>query len=147
MASGPARGRCTEALRLRGLCWQIRLMVRSGRAQLNDVIPVLPARDVGQAINFYVDRLGFEPVFQDAATRPQYAGVRRGAVEVHLQFQFERDFEVGSAGQCMLRLYVDNPELLFEEYKDKGVFHDDTQMRDTPGALESSPSGISTTTD
>jgi len=107
-------------------------MIRSGRAQLADVIPVLPARDVGEAVVFYVDRLGFERVFQDDGQNPQYAGIRRGAVEVHLQFQFEHDFEAGSAGQCMLRLYVDNPDLLFDEYKDKGVFHAGTQITNTP---------------
>ncbi len=107
-------------------------MIRRGRAQLTDAIPVLPARNVAEAVNFYVDRLAFEPAFQDDADRPQYAGVRRGAVELHLQFQFERDFEAGSAGQCMLRLYVDNPDLLFDEYKDKAVFHEGTQLRNTP---------------
>jgi len=63
------------------------------RAELSDVIPVLPARDVREAIRFYVDRLGFELSFQDAHDRPQYAGVRRGSVELHLQFQFERDLK------------------------------------------------------
>jgi catechol 2,3-dioxygenase-like lactoylglutathione lyase family enzyme len=106
-------------------------MVRRGRAQLDDVIPVLPARDVTEAVRFYVDRLGFELVFQDSEERPQYAGLRRGAVELHLQFQFESDFEAGSAGQCMLRLVVDNPDLLFAEYKEKGVFHEGTQLGDT----------------
>jgi uncharacterized glyoxalase superfamily protein PhnB len=106
-------------------------VIRRGRAQLADVIPVLPARDVAEAVRFYVDRLGFELVFQDSDERPQYAGIRRGAVELHLQFQFEKDFAAGSAGQCMLRLVVDNPDLLFEEYKDKGVFHDGTQLQDT----------------
>src|SRR5581483_5687233 len=107
-------------------------MIRSGRAQLTDVIPVLPARDVGEAVAFYVDRLGFERVFQDDRDNPRYAGIRRGAVELHLQFQFEHDFEAGKAGQCMLRVYVDNPDLLFGEYKDQGVFHGGTQITSTP---------------
>jgi catechol 2,3-dioxygenase-like lactoylglutathione lyase family enzyme len=105
-----------------------RRMIRRARAQLADVIPVLPARDVTDAVHFYVDRLGFELVFPDIDDGPQYAGIRRGAVELHLQFQFERNFEAGTAGQCMLRLVVDHPEPLFEEYKDKGVFHDGTQL-------------------
>ena len=100
-------------------------------AELNDVIPVLPARDVSEAVQFYVERLGFELVFQDSGDRPQYAGVRRGGVELHLQFQFEKDFEAGTAGQAMLRLVVDDPDVLFSEYRDKGVFHEGTQLRDT----------------
>ena len=101
------------------------------RAELNAVIPVLPARDVSEAVRFYVERLGFELLFQDSDDHPQYAGVRRGAVELHLQFQFEKDFEAGTAGQAMLRLVVDDPDVLFEEYKDRDVFHEGTQLGDT----------------
>ena len=96
------------------------------------MIPVLPARDVSEAVRFYVGRLGFEVVFQDSPDRPLYAGIRRDAVELHLQFQFQADFEAGTAGQAMLRLVVDDPDALFREYRDKGVFHDETQLRDTP---------------
>jgi len=31
----------------------------------------------------------------------------------------------------MLRLVVDDPDVLFQEYKDKGVFHQHTQLGDT----------------
>lgn len=102
------------------------------RARLTDVIPVLPARDVSEAVRFYVERLGFEVAFQDSPDRPQYVGIRRGDVELHLQFQFPADFEAGTAGQCMLRLVVDDPDALFREYEDKGVFQDQTELRDTP---------------
>jgi uncharacterized glyoxalase superfamily protein PhnB len=102
------------------------------RADLNAVIPVLPARDVSEAVRFYTERLGFEVVFQDSEDRPQYAGIRRGAVELHLQFQFEKDFEAGTAGQAMLRLVVDDPDALYQEYKGHGVFHEHTQLDDTP---------------
>ncbi|MBV8162621.1 MAG: VOC family protein [Acidimicrobiia bacterium] len=106
-------------------------MTGTGEAQLANVIPVLPARDVGDAVRFYVEQLGFDLVFQDREKQPEYAGVRRGGVELHLQFQFERDFAAGSAGQCMLRVVVDDPDLLFEEYADKGVFHDRTELGNT----------------
>jgi len=49
-----------------------------------------------------------------------------------LQFQFQADFEAGTAGHATLRLVVDDPDALFREYADKGVFHDETQLRDTP---------------
>ena len=101
------------------------------RAEFSDVIPVLPARDVSEAVQFYVERLGFELLFQDSADHPQYASMRRGAVELHLQFQLEKDFEAGTAGQAMLRLVVDDPDVLFGEYKDKDVFHKGTQLCDT----------------
>ena len=83
--------------------------------------PVLPARDVSKALSFYVDRLGFEVFFQDRPDRPEYAGVRRGGVVLHLQFQFERDFRAGKAGQAMLRILVDDPDALFAEYQSRDV--------------------------
>jgi uncharacterized glyoxalase superfamily protein PhnB len=101
------------------------------RAELKDVIPVLPARDVREAVQFYVERLGFELVFEDSDHDPRYAGVRRGAVELHLQFQFEKDFKAGTAGQAMLRLVVDDPDMLFQEYKGTGVFHEGTELCNT----------------
>jgi uncharacterized glyoxalase superfamily protein PhnB len=103
----------------------------SRHAELSDVIPVLPARDVGEAVRFYVEQLGFELVFQDSDDDPQYAGVRRGAVDLHVQFQFERDFKAGTAGQAMLRLVVDDPDALFQEYKDNGVLQEGAQPCNT----------------
>jgi uncharacterized glyoxalase superfamily protein PhnB len=97
-------------------------------ARFGQVIPVLPARDVGEAIRFYVDRLGFEVVFQEPEDGPQYASVRRDGVELHLQSHDEDEFRAGEAGQAMLRLVVDDPDALFDEYKDRGVFHAETAL-------------------
>jgi uncharacterized glyoxalase superfamily protein PhnB len=102
------------------------------RAEMAYVIPVLPARNVSEAIRFYVDKLGFELRFTDRDEDPQYAGVRRGGIVLHLQFQFEKDFQAGTAGQCMLRLVVDDPDALYEEYQDKGVFNEWTAIGNTP---------------
>ena len=49
------------------------------------VHPVLMARDVSVSLAFYA-RLGFPEVFRDAAEAPRYAVVRRGPVELHLQW-------------------------------------------------------------
>jgi catechol 2,3-dioxygenase-like lactoylglutathione lyase family enzyme len=106
------------------------------RAELGNVIPVLPARNVTEAVQFYVERLGFELLFRDSADDPNYAGIRRGAVELHLQFRLEKDFDAGSAGQAMLGLVVDDPDLLFDEYKDKGVFHGHTHLSDAESGTQ-----------
>ena len=91
--------------------------------------PVLPARDVDQSLRFYVDRLGFSVAFGKASNN--YVGVRRDGAELHLQWQSEADFEAGTAGQCMLRFVVDDPDALFAEYADKGVFQEHTRVVDT----------------
>jgi catechol 2,3-dioxygenase-like lactoylglutathione lyase family enzyme len=49
------------------------------------VHPVLMARDVAASLEFY-RQLGFTPAFQDSPDAPRYAGTRRGAVELHLQW-------------------------------------------------------------
>jgi uncharacterized glyoxalase superfamily protein PhnB len=101
------------------------------RAELHDVIPVLPARNVSDAIDYYVARLGFELAFQVPDHDPDYAMVRRGGVRLHLHSHTDEEFQQG-AGQLMLRLVVDDPDALFSEYQDKSVFHPGTALRDTP---------------
>ena len=54
--------------------------------------PVLGARDVPLTVAWYVDRLGFTLMFNDATDPIRYAGVRRDSVEMHLQWQDERYF-------------------------------------------------------
>lgn len=49
------------------------------------VHPVLMAREVADSLAFYA-RLGFEPDFADDPVAPRYAGIRRGPVELHLQW-------------------------------------------------------------
>ncbi|QJW93751.1 VOC family protein [Frigoriglobus tundricola] len=54
-------------------------------ADITAVHPVLMARDVTASIDFYV-RLGFATAFRDDPTVPRYAAIRRGRVELHLQW-------------------------------------------------------------
>jgi catechol 2,3-dioxygenase-like lactoylglutathione lyase family enzyme len=54
-------------------------------AEVVAVHPVLMARDVPASVEFYA-RLGFVPVFRDDPSAPRYAVVRRGSVELHLQW-------------------------------------------------------------
>ncbi|HZY88775.1 MAG TPA: VOC family protein [Gemmataceae bacterium] len=102
-------------------------------ARFNAVQPVLPVRDVDKAVRFYVECLGFRLAFRD---RPgpdaNYVGLRRDGVELHLQWHAEADFKGVEAGTLMLRFAVDDPDALFGEYKDKGVFHERTRLTDTP---------------
>jgi catechol 2,3-dioxygenase-like lactoylglutathione lyase family enzyme len=53
--------------------------------EITAVHPVLMAHDVTAALVFYA-RLGFAEVFRDAPEAPRYAVVRRGSVELHLQW-------------------------------------------------------------
>jgi uncharacterized glyoxalase superfamily protein PhnB len=94
--------------------------------------PVLQARDVAAAVRWYVDRLGFALRFQDDPAAPRYAVMSRDDVEIHLQWHDETSFRPDRGDAIMLRVRVSDPDSLFAEYKDKGVFHDRTALRDTP---------------
>jgi catechol 2,3-dioxygenase-like lactoylglutathione lyase family enzyme len=98
-------------------------------AKMQDVIPVLPSRDVQASIEFYVSRLGFSLRFQDLPDEPRYAAVRRDDVELHIQWHDPAEWK--AVERPMLRFAIAGVEALFEEYKDKGVFHNKTALRDT----------------
>jgi catechol 2,3-dioxygenase-like lactoylglutathione lyase family enzyme len=97
------------------------------RATFARVQPILGTRDLAQAVRFYVDRLGFTLAFGDPSIRVNYVGLRRDNVELHLQFQFEHEMQT-----TRLRLVVDDPDALYEEYQDQDVFHEGTRLADTP---------------
>jgi len=96
---------------------------------IEQVQPVLPTRDVAAAIGYYVGRLGFELAFADSTESPVYAGVRRGGVELHLQWHDAEEWE--RVERPMLRFVVQDIDALFEEYAAADVFHDSTALRDT----------------
>lgn len=54
-------------------------------AEITAVHPVLMARDVASALEFYA-RLGFDEEFRDDPAAPRYAAIQRGPVELHLQW-------------------------------------------------------------
>jgi catechol 2,3-dioxygenase-like lactoylglutathione lyase family enzyme len=91
-------------------------------AVFSQVQPILGTRDLEKAVRFYVDRLGFALAFGD----DNYVGLRRDGVELHMQFQYE--YEMGTT---RLRIVVDDPDALYEEYKDKDVFYEGTRLSDT----------------
>lgn len=104
-------------------------MARKGYFQ--EIHPVLPVQDVTTALYFYVEKLGFEIAFADDDKNPFYAGVKRDNIEIHLQWHDAKEWEV-AVDRPMLRFVIQNIEALFEEYKDKDVFHKQTSLKETP---------------
>jgi catechol 2,3-dioxygenase-like lactoylglutathione lyase family enzyme len=66
-------------------------------AELRDVIPILDVRDVEAALRFYVERLGFQIDFRYEEDPNNYAGVHRGGVSLHMQWQHEDHFRDATA--------------------------------------------------
>ena len=88
--------------------------------------PILGTRDIQRAIEFYTQQLGFKLAFGDKADPPNYVGFRRDAVELHIQFQFEHEM-----GTIRLRLLVEDPDALFNEYRQQGVECNPNSVHDT----------------
>lgn len=100
------------------------------KGYLHQIHPVLPVMDVVEALDFYVNRLGFKIAFADDSKRPKYAGILRDGIEIHLQWHNATEWEV-EVDRPMLRIVAQNIELLFEEYSQKDVFHAHTLLRET----------------
>jgi catechol 2,3-dioxygenase-like lactoylglutathione lyase family enzyme len=97
------------------------------RAAFAKVQPILGTRDLARAAEFYVDRLGFQLAFGDPNEQVGYVGFRRDQVELHMQFQYEHEM-----GTTRLRIVVDDPDALFDEYKAHNVLHAGARVADTP---------------
>ena len=89
--------------------------------------PILGTRDIQRAMDFYTQQLGFELAFRDKNDPPNYIGFRRDAVELHMQFQFEHEM-----GTIRLRFLVEDPDALFQEYRERGIECTPSGIRDTP---------------
>jgi catechol 2,3-dioxygenase-like lactoylglutathione lyase family enzyme len=89
--------------------------------------PIIGTRDIERAIAFYTEQLGFKLAFGDTNDPPNYVGFRRDGVELHMQFQFEHEMST-----LRLRLLVDDPDSLFDEYRLRGVACSAAGIRNTP---------------
>jgi len=89
--------------------------------------PIIGTRDIRRAIEFYTQKLGFELAFEDGGDPPNYVGFRRDAVELHMQFQFEHEMST-----IRLRFLVEDPDALYNEYRQRNVECSPNGIRDTP---------------
>ncbi len=89
--------------------------------------PIVGTCDIKRAIEFYTQQLGFQLAFGDKTDPPNYVGFRRDAVKIHMQFQFEHEMS-----RIRLRFLVDDPDALFNEYRQHGVECSASGIRDTP---------------
>ena len=92
--------------------------------RLERAIPLLPTRSIAEAVAFYRDRLGFQPLFELA----DYAGVGRGPVEIH--FWKCDDARIAENTSC--RIEVTHIEALYAEYFAAGVIHPNGRLEEKP---------------
>jgi hypothetical protein len=63
-----------------------------------------------------------------------YAGIRRDAIEIHLQWHQEENWKQMNASS--LRFKIEYIDALFSEYKAQDVFHEQTRLRKTDWGTE-----------
>jgi catechol 2,3-dioxygenase-like lactoylglutathione lyase family enzyme len=78
------------------------------------VHPVLMCSDVDESIRFF-QTLGFSLRFQDSPTSPQYAGVARDSVELHLQWHGDVQ-AFPHRDRPVYRFLVDDVAALYEDF-------------------------------
>ena len=100
------------------------------RPTLHQIHPVLPVQNVLAALFFYTQKLGFEIAFADDPKDPKYAGIKRDHVEIHLQCRDDKDWDF-NVDRPMLRIVTQYVDSLYEELKDKEVFHPETVVVNT----------------
>ena len=82
------------------------------------VSPLIPARDVEQAIAFYRDALGFALLYRDADPA-QFAIVGHGGAQLHLFASQDQHL----ADWTSLRIDVDGIDALYERCRAHGCVH------------------------
>jgi uncharacterized glyoxalase superfamily protein PhnB len=105
------------------------------------VSPLIPARDVEEAIAFYRISLGFELDYRDAEPA-QFAIVGRDGARLHLFASQDKHL----ADWTSLRIEVDGIEALYERCQEAGCVHPNGLLGERPwGTREFSvldPSGV-----
>lgn len=82
-------------------------------------IPVLPAADADESLNWWTNICGFKETFRDA-TPPNYAGINRGEAHLHIAAMTDKTLARKVGDQTMVRLAVKGIEALYAEYQERG---------------------------
>jgi uncharacterized glyoxalase superfamily protein PhnB len=88
--------------------------------EFEGVVPILNVRDMAASMDYYVNKLGFEKLW-DWGEPPNFGCVRRGKVQIFLCENCQ-----GQPGTWM-SIFLDDVDALYEEYKQSGAI-----IRDAP---------------
>jgi uncharacterized glyoxalase superfamily protein PhnB len=116
---------------------------------IKSAIPVLPAADTMESLNWWTKVCGFEETFRDA-TPPSYAGIRRDEANLHISTITDMRLARVIGDQTMVRLSVKGVEAMYAEYQMRGgVVHPNSSLQTKPwgtkefGAID--PNGVCVT--
>jgi len=77
---------------------------------INGAIPVLPAADATESLNWWTEICGFKETFRDN-TPPTYAGINRGEAYLHIASMDDKALARKVGDQTMVRLAVKGIEV------------------------------------
>lgn len=92
-----------------------------------DIVPVLPSANIVRDVTWYAEKTGFEKAFGDE----MYVGLRRGDQEIHLQWHADTKDDP-LLGGSVIRIFVEEIELVFEEFVKRGTVERGDLRMDTP---------------
>ena len=99
---------------------------------IKSAIPVLPAADATESLNWWTKICGFEETFRDA-TPPSYAGIRRDNASLHISAIADKKLARVIGNQTMVRLGVKGIEAMYTEYQKRGgVVHPNGSLQTKP---------------
>ncbi len=82
---------------------------------IQGAIPVLPAADTAESLEWWTKICGFQETFRDA-TPPNYAGIKRGDAYLHIARMTDKGLARKVGDQTMVRLAVKG----IAEYQERG---------------------------
>jgi uncharacterized glyoxalase superfamily protein PhnB len=82
-------------------------------------IPVIPAADVSDSLDWWTVICGFEETFRDN-TPPNYAGLKRGDASLHLAAVSDKALARQVGDQTMLRFTVSNVAAFYADFQQRG---------------------------
>ena len=82
-------------------------------------IPVLPAADVTESLQWWTEVCGFNETFRDASP-PAYAGIHRGEAYLHIAGMSDKALARKVGDQTMVRLAVQGIEAMYADYQQRG---------------------------
>jgi len=86
---------------------------------ITGAIPVLPAADTTESLNWRTEICGFKETFRDA-TPPNYTGINSGEAYVHIAGMRDKELARKVGDQTMVRIAVQGIEAMYAEYQKRG---------------------------
>src|SRR5213076_1226063 len=86
---------------------------------IKSAIPVLPAANTMESLNWWTEVCGFQETFRDA-TPPRYAGIKHGEAYLHLAEMDDKELARKVGDQTMVRLAVSGIETMYVEFQKRG---------------------------